>query len=582
MGNLRVALCLISGLIFGACGPTTRNPGTTDAPGTTGDDDGQTSCPKACSADLHSVTDCNGTVLMACADDQGCDLESGTCVSACAAAASNKSSIGCDYYAVDPDVISSNLGDCFAAFVANTWGAPVTLTVERNGQQLPVSGFARLPSGSGKNITYAPLTNGVLQTDQVAILFLSQAQGAFTACPAGITPAILQDAAVHGTGYGSAFHIQSSAPVVAYDIFPYGGGSAAITSATLLLPTSAWDVNYVGVDAFRKSQIAGQPFVQIVGTVDGTTVSIRPSAAITGGAGVAATAAGATGTYALMKGQVLQFTQDAELTGSAITADHPVGTWGGASCLSINVTDAYCDAAHQNIPPVRALGHRYAAVRYRNRFVGQEETVPWRIVGTTDGTTLTYSPAAPPGAPTTLAPGQVAEFNSPGQFLVASQDADHPFYMSAHMTGSLVTNPGGNDRRGDPEFVNVIPPEQFLAKYTFFTDPTYPETNLVLTRENAGGGFADVTVDCVGTVTGWTALDASDKIEYARVDLVTGNFAKVGNCDNGLHQASSTQPFGLVVWGWGSAASTGFFSEAVSYAYPAGASVKPINTVVLQ
>lgn len=39
--------------------------------------------------------------------------------------------------------------------------------------------------------------------------------------------------------------------------------------------------------------------------------------------------------------------------------------------------------------------------------------------------------------------------------------------------------------------------------------------------------------------------------------------------------------FGLTVWGWGSAASGGFSSQAVSYAYPAGASVKPINTVVV-
>ena len=151
------------------------------------------------------------------------------------------------------------------------------------------------------------------------------------------------------------------------------------------------------------------------------------------------------------------------------------------------------------------------------------------------------------------------------------------------MTGcSTVSSDQFGDCRGDAEFVNMIPPEQYLAKYTFFTDPTYPETNLVLVRENKGGGYADVTVDCVGTVTGWTAIDAADTIEYARVDLVTGDFQKVGSCDNGLHQAASTQAFGMVVWGWGSGATTNFTTQAVSYAYPAGASVKPINTVVLQ
>jgi hypothetical protein len=152
--------------------------------------------------------------------------------------------------------------------------------------------------------------------------------------------------------------------------------------------------------------------------------------------------------------------------------------------------------------------------------------------------------------------------------------------MSAHMTG-CDTFANSGDCRGDPEFVNIIPPEQYLSQYTFFTDPTYPETDLVLTRERVNGAFADVTLDCVGTVTGWMPIDAADDMEYTRVDLVTGNFMSVGNCNNGLHVATSSQRFGLVVWGWGSAASGAFSTQAVSYAYPAGASVKQINQVVV-
>ena len=37
----------------------------------------------------------------------------------------------------------------------------------------------------------------------------------------------------------------------------------------------------------------------------------------------------------------------------------------------------------------------------------------------------------------------------------------------------------------------------------------------------------------------------------------------------------------IPVWGWGTNKSTGFFSEACSYAYAAGMSVQPINTVVV-
>jgi hypothetical protein len=148
------------------------------------------------------------------------------------------------------------------------------------------------------------------------------------------------------------------------------------------------------------------------------------------------------------------------------------------------------------------------------------------------------------------------------------------------MTGCGAVGATG-DCRGDPEFVNLVPPEQHPSAYTFFTDPTYPETNVVLTREKKNGVFADVSLDCVGVVTGWTALDSADTMEYTRVDFVTGNFHNVGNCNNGLHVASSAAPFGLVVWGWGSGATTEF-TQAVSYAYPAGTNIAPINNVVIE
>jgi hypothetical protein len=563
------------------CGPEPRGEVVDAGDGDgAGGIDGSACEVLTCSADLHDVLDCNGNVVMTCPPDQGCGI--GGCVPACQAATDNKSTIGCDYYAMSPEIISAGYGACFAAFIANTWGSPVTLTVERGGQTFPLDGFARVPSGSGMGITYAPLTNGQIQPGEVAILFLARFGSTLTSCPAGITPAWTStDAAVHGTGRGAAFRIQSSAPVVAYDIFPYGGGPSAATSATLLIPTSAWDTNYVAVDAFRKSTFVAeaQPSMAVVGAEDNTTVTIRPTTAIVGGTGVSAAPAGSPTSYTVNRGEILQFTQTAELIGSPIQSDKPIGHWAGASCLSIDVGQQACDSAHQQIPPVNALGHRYTAVRYRNRFNGMEETVPWRIIGAVDGTTLTYRPSPPSGAPTTLSVGQTVEFWAPGPFHVESQDADHPFYVSAHMTGCEAVNPGFNDCRGDPEFVNVIPNDQYLAKYTFFTDPTYPETNLVLIREKKNGVFADVNVDCAGTVGGWMPLDAD--IEYTRLDLVTGNFQGVGACNNGLHIASSDAPFGMVVWGWGSAASSGFITTAVSYAYPAGASVKPINDVIV-
>jgi hypothetical protein len=581
-------------LVLAACGPAQRN-GTGDD-GSGGGGDGSSCAQNLCSPDLHDVVDCNGNVVQACDASAGC--ANGACVDPCEAAAANTSSVGCDYYAVNPDSYLTANGGCFAAYVANTWSTPITIGVNYDGAALPIDGFARIPTGQGASITYAPLTGGVLPPNQVAILFLANKAPIFPlpgyeACPSGVTPAFSSaDAAVHGTGLGHAFHITTSAPIVAYDIFPYGGGNSAVTSATLLLPTSAWDTSYVAVDAWEQAHRptdgsddggnTSPPFLEIVAQHDDTHVTIVPSVAIVAGAGVAAAAAATSTVYTLSAGQVLQFTQNAELNGSPVTSDGPIGMWGGHTCMDIPYDKIACDAAHQQIPPIHAMGSRYAAIRYPNRFSGVEESPPWRIMGGADGTTLTYEPSQPPGAPSTLAFGQLVIFNAPGPFIVTSQDEDHPFYMSAHMTGCQAVN-DGSDCRGDPEFVNVVPPDQYLAAYTFFTDPTYPETHLVFSRERDDNGqFQDVTLDCVGTVSGWTQVDAADHVEYAYVDLVTGNFEGVGTCNNGIHTASSAHKFGLVVWGWGSAATGLFSSTYVSYAYPAGQSIKPINHVVVQ
>jgi hypothetical protein len=160
-------------------------------------------------------------------------------------------------------------------------------------------------------------------------------------------------------------------------------------------------------------------------------------------------------------------------------------------------------------------------------------------------------------------------------FVVRSQDDKHPFYVSAHMTGcSYVGGCGGQPGPhfdGDPEVVNVVATEQYLSEYVFVTDPTYEDTNLVLVRAKGPNGFEDVMLDCVGKVQGWLPIDNAGTYELARVDLVVDSQPQ-GNCDNGPHEAHSAAPFALTVWGW---------SNVVSYAYPAGMGVKPINTVVV-
>src|SRR5207253_171923 len=123
---------------------------------------------------------------------------------------------------------------------------------------------------------------------------------------------------------------------------------------------------------------------------------------------------------------------------------------------------------------------------------------------------------------------------------------------------------------GDEEFVNILPPAQWLSSYVFFTDPTYDTTNLVIVRTHVASGFHDVMVDCLGTIDGWKPVGTTGDYEITNVDLQRGS--PVGTCANGRHFASSAAPFGLMVWG---------LDRVASYAYPAGGNVGKINPVVI-
>jgi hypothetical protein len=552
-------------LVAAACGPAARSNGDDDGSGSNGPD-ADTGCPLACSADLHSVVDCNNNVVTACSGTDACDGTTHTCGDACTGAATNHSSIGCDYYSTDTETEMTTY--CFAAFVANTWTIPAHIGVEYGGVTENVAAFTRIPSGSGPALTYAAYdANAGLPPGEVAIVFLAGQSGGAPNCPVA---SAVPGAGHNGMGIFTSFHITTDVPVVAYEINPYGGGSVAITAASLLLPTSVWDVDYVAVNPAPSG--AGQPSLNIIAAQDGTIVTLTPKAAVVGGGGVPAGAANTPMTINLSKGQHAQLTQAAELTGSIISSNLPVGLMSAHNCMNVPAGVSYCDHGEQMIPPVHALGNQYANVMYRPRTANETSTF-WKVVGAVDGTTLTYSSAV--NGPATVNKGDAVTFQTGTPFVVQSQDADHPFEMFQYMTSSTFSGEG----YGDPDFVDSVPPEQYLSDYVFFADPTYPETNLVMIRARGlDSAFHDVTLDCAGVLTGWQPVG---DYEWTRADLQTGNFSAVGNCSTGRHQIKSDAPFGLWVWGWGTPNTTTFTAN-VSYGYPGGMNVKPINTVVIE
>ena len=569
-------------------------------------------------------------------DAGGCKAE---CINPCLDTLGQNTSNGCEFYPVEMDTTDETVGVCYAVFVVNQWttGEPAKLTIDNPGFPTPqLSDFVRIPSGTGQNIQYNAFNPEVgLPQGEIAILFLSRETSQATNpnlgatdpavlanCPPGVTPFTIHDAALHGTGIGTAFHLRSNVPVVAYQMLPYGGGSARVTGATLLLPTNVWRTNYLGANAYARPVLlvgdggidaaaigeerAG-PNMVVIASADDTHVTIDPVTRIVAGPGVAGTGANEPITYTLNQGQYLQFTQLLELSGSPIQSDKPVAVIAGSTLMDIPVTqEMRADHGEQMIPPVQALGNEYVGVRYRTRSPPIEESTPWRLIGAVDGTVLTFDPPQP-GAPTALSAHQLAEFDATGPFVVTSQDNAHPFYFAQYMTGGF--NFSGV---GDPEYVNVVPPAQYLPRYTFFTDPTYPETNLVVVRrlDAPSGLFPDVTLDCAGKLSGWAPVGSSGTYQFTRIDLSTGNFQGQNGCNNGVHTikgsfaseagveaGSGTPYFGVTVWGWGNTVTDPLpdtleagplmgenapnFTRWVSYAYPAGSNFAKLNDVVV-
>jgi hypothetical protein len=599
VGHL-LAVCTFSiGVSMVACGGRGANFDDGGADGSLGDGgDVDSGCPfcgadgskdgagpqTTCSPDLHSILDLQGNVVQTCPPDQGCSP--GGCVPACQAAASAHGSIGCDFMVATPAFFAglqpSYSAPCFAVFVANNWGEDTKITVERNAKSYdPTTGFGRVSAPGTAPASWGTIPASGIPQGKVGVLFMDDNPSYNYPCPVGAAEPTIATSFI-GSGRGQAWHITTSFPVSAYDILPFGGASSFLPGATLLYPTTAWGTNYIAalpkLGSGSNAGSQGPHWGQIVAYQNGTTVDIVPTAALPAGTNVTAAPQNVKTTYTLNAGEFVQWmpafnypggeAAPMDMSGSIISSNNPIAFNGGNGylCLgSATSTGGGCDSDHEQIAPIQALGSKYAIVPFEPR-AGTPESVLYRFTGVADGTVLTYDPPQS-GLPASLNLGQVVDFESTKEFMVSSQDAQHPFHVAIMMPGC-----DGANGLGDEDYGQMVPPAQFLPSYVFYSDTSYGTTNFTVVRNKTNQGFEDVTIDCVGTVTGWKPVDSGDTYEYAWVDIVKGNVAQHNNCQNGPHTASSKGPFGITVWGEDSYA---------SYGYPAGGNLATINSVVV-
>jgi len=527
-----------------------------------------------CGRDLRTVVDgCDESKVVAeCPTDQGC--ADGQCVTACAVGRS--STMGCDFIPMAPPPESLAIGSCFAAVLANSWDIPARIEAEYDGRPLDVPESTRIMRTDGVTPTYEPFT-GELQPGEVAVLFLSEQATGFlsVACPGGVTPAVRQVTSQTGTRRGSTFRIKTTAPVSAYSVYPFAGAAGQGTSSTMLLPVASWKTDYVVTSPWEMRYYQTErlhPTTQIVAAEDETEVTLIGSVHVLPGVDVESAEKGNAKTYRLKRGEQIQFFQEQDLTGSRIGSDKPIGVYVGHQAMAIPTGMTCCgDTSQTALFPVKAWGREYAVVPHRSRRANEApEDYLFRVTAAVDGTVLTYEPRAPKDAPSSLAAGQSVMFSSQEPFVVKSQDIEHPFAVFSYMTGEEFAQAQGF--QGDPEFVPVVPSEQYLGKYVFLVDTTHSNSQIVVVRSRVSGEeFAPVNLDCAGALEEWTPLGASGDYEFSRVWLTKERKPQVvgkGTCGAGRHVIESAGPFAVTVWGT---------DPYASYGYPGGAALRSIN-----
>lgn len=548
------------------------------------------------------IASCDGTLQQQCSG--------GECKDACQLAAASRDYEGCDYWAVDLDnAVVTNTGSAaaqqFSVVVSNASDLEADVRVEiwctaadaanpatpcTPGQPYVVRRGIHLAPGDLKVIDLDPR-----EVDGTSAPELNDGPGTFEST--------------------HAYHVISTAPLIAYQFNPLENVGVFSNDASLLLPSEALSDSYLvaswpqtlakTLDATTNAGIHLRAFLTLVGIEDGTTVDIGLSTRVLGGGGIRAANAGETLTVQLDRFDVVNLETDgfnADFTGTSVHAYSIDGMRKVAVFTGSEASDSprfdtlatrSCCADHleEQVFPEDSFGTHFVGVHTPSRSkavdaagwdvaVVLNEPEYWRILASRADTVVTTN-LPPPQDRYTLGRGENVFITTTRDFLAT---ANNPIVLlqvpaSQQATGIPSTLPGGErPPGGDPSMIWVPPVEQWRNRYLFLVPNKYAfDTILIAAPATAhliyDGLPIDMVTTCEHTPIGMQEPPGGGAlVEYVavRCQLSFPVPGGAGAQDDGVHLVTSEggERFGLIVWGWDS---------FVSYGYPAGSNVERIN-----
>jgi len=386
---------------------------------------------------------------------------------------------------------------------------------------------------------------------------------------------------VHGSTQAPlAYHVHSSIPVTAYQFNPLANVGVFSNDASLLLPSNVFGTWY-WVMTREQTFDTLRGFLTVIAVQPGETqVEVRVTAPTLVGvqSDLKHLEPGQALLRTLKQYDVLNLETDAtgaDLTGSEVKASKPVAVFGGSQasnapntnhcgddgvcegdgetpceshddCIQFNTCCA--DHLEEQLFPVKTWGKRYLCAQSYQQ--GLEEDV-WRVIAAEDGTLVTTFPVQV----------DIPVLNAGEWFEFQANDHVDDFELVAKkpvMVGQFLTSQQAQqipDGMGDPSFILVVPEEQFRTDYVFLAPDKYAKDYVtIVAPKDAVVLFDDVEVD--GGL--WSVL-GSGTARAARFQIA-----------DGVHTVRADEPIGVTVYG---------VDSYVSYGYPAGLDLRPINPI---